>query len=357
MTEAGTKTRPTRSGAGRTEASERVSVRGLTKTFPERRSWSEILRDPFGGRRATVLDDVSFDVDRGEFFGLLGPNGAGKTTLLKILATLVVPDGGQVVVAGHDVRGDGIGVRSSLACVLSDGRSLYWRLTAEQNLELFAELQALPPGEVHDRVRSLLETVGLGETGDKMVGDFSSGMQQRLLLARALLSDPEVLLLDEPTRSLDPLAARDFRTFLREEIAGRRGCTILLATHDSEEAFELCDRVGVLHRGRLIAVGRAGDLADRYGEERYRLWARDVEDGQLADLVRDGLVTGWSREGSGGEGWSRLTVAVDGGPDGAADVVGSLTMRGARIARFERVDVPLAELLEKIMDEPVEDRP
>lgn len=336
---------------------DRVVVDGLTKRFPVRRTWKEILRDPFGGGKVTVLDDVSFTVGRGEFFGLLGPNGAGKTTLFKILATLVVPDGGRALVEGFDVQDDGSEVRSRLACVLSDGRSLYWRLDARQNLELFADLQGLPRSEVPSRVRSLLETVGLEDTGDKMVGDFSSGMQQRLLLARALLGDPEVLLLDEPTRSLDPLAARDFRSFLREEIAGRRGCTILLATHDSDEAFGLCDRVGVLHEGRLLAAGAAADLGERYGEEKYRLWVRDVEDERLDWMVRQGLVSEWRREGTGREGWNELTLALPGGLDGAADVVSSLTMGGATVARFERVGVPLADLLERIMAHREEDRP
>lgn len=332
-----------------TEGAVRISVRDLTKRFPERRPWSEILRDPFGGQKVTVLDDVSFSVGDGEFFGLLGPNGAGKTTLFKILATLVVPDGGEVRVAGYDVREDGAAVRSRLTCVLSDGRSLYWRLDARENLELFADLHGLPRPEVPGRIESLLETVGLEDTGDKMVGDFSSGMKQRLLLARSLLSDPEVLLLDEPTRSLDPLAARDFRKFLREEIAGRRGCTILLATHDSDEAFDLCDRVAVLHEGRLLAAGAAADLVDRYGEERYRLWIRDVEDERLDWLVRQGLVSDWRREGRGRDGWTELILVLSGGLDGAADVVSSLAMGGATVARFERVGVPLADLLERIM--------
>lgn len=332
--------------AGRTV----VRVRGLTKRYPERRSWSEILRRPFGGGDVTVLRGVSFDVGAGEFFGLLGPNGAGKTTLFKILATLVSADDGEAEVAGHDVARDGEAVRASLASVVSGERSLYWRLDARENLELFADLHGLAPGERRERVPALLETVGLADAGRKMVGEFSSGMKQRLLLARALLPDPEVLLLDEPTRSLDPLAARDFRSFLQEEIAGRRGCTILLATHDSEEALELCDRVAVLDRGRLLAVGTAEELSARFVEDRYRILARDVEEDQLGWLERRGVVREWEIEGRDPDGWTRLAVALEGGMDEAGQVVTSLVQSGATVARFERMAVPLADLLERIME-------
>lgn len=330
-------------------AASRVAVEGLTKRFPERRSWKEVLRRPFAGEEVTVLEDVSFAAGAGEFFGLLGPNGAGKTTLFRILATLLVPDGGRLRVAGHDVREEGSAVRSKLAAVLSDGRSLYWRLSARENLELFADLHGLPDRLRRDRVPSLLATVGLDGADQKMVGDYSSGMQQRLLLARALLTEPEVLLLDEPTRSLDPLAARDFRRFLREEIAGRRGCTILLATHDSEEALELCDRVGVLHEGRLLAVGTPEELMRRHGGERYRLWGRDIEDEQMSWLAERGPVVRWSRDGVDGKGWSRLSVTLAGGAEDAGELVSHLALSGATVARFERVDLPLADLLERVM--------
>src|SRR5690606_25256479 len=125
--------------------------------------------------------------------------------------------------------------------------------------------------EAEARVGELLRVVALADTGEKMVGSFSSGMKQRLLIARALLSRPRILLLDEPTRSLDPLSARDFRAFLREEIAGQQGCSVILATHSAEEALNLCDRLAVLRKGELLAIGPAEELARRYGEERYRL--------------------------------------------------------------------------------------
>src|SRR5688572_8216025 len=234
-----------------------VRVTELWKSFPAARSLAEVLRQPFHAPSVPAVVDVSLEVHAGEFVGLLGPNGAGKTTLLKILATLIVPDRGTATVVGHDVVRDAASVRRVIAPVLANERSLYWRLTARENLELFASLLRLAPNETGARVSDALEVVGLTDTGRKMVGQFSAGMMQRLLVGRALLGHPRVLLLDEPTRSLDPTAAHAFRSFLREELGGRRRCAVLVATHRTEEAFELCDRVVVLNRGRVAASGRA----------------------------------------------------------------------------------------------------
>ncbi|HEX6964410.1 MAG TPA: ABC transporter ATP-binding protein, partial [Gemmatimonadaceae bacterium] len=231
-----------------------VRVEGLTKRFRVRRRWSEMLRHPWAHEYAMAVRDLSWEVRRGEFFGLLGPNGAGKTTVFKMLMTSTTPDAGRALVHGYDVVREAGRVRALVGCVLANDRSLYWRLSAAENLRLYAALYNLHGARARDRVRELLRVVELDDTGEKMVAEFSSGMKQRLLIARALLSEPSVLLLDEPTRSLDPLSARRFRDFLRTEIAGNQGCTVLLATHSSEEAMELCDRVAVLDRGRLLAL-------------------------------------------------------------------------------------------------------
>lgn len=325
-----------------------LRVDGLTKRFPVRRGWIDLVRRPWRREHALALEGVSFEVQPGEFFGLLGPNGAGKTTLFKILSTLILPDAGSAVVAGHDIVRRPAAVRRVLTPVIADERSLHWRLSARENLRLFASLHGFRGREAEDRVSELLKVVALTDTAEKMVGSFSSGMKQRLLIARALLSRPRVLLLDEPTRSLDPLSARDFRAFLREEIAGQQGCSVILATHSAEEALKLCDRLAVLRRGKLLAIGRAEELERRFGEERYRLWVRDG--GGWQPVVSGGMDGVRLVEVQGEEdGWVRVDVEVSGGRERTAQLLAALNGAGVVVAALERMELALAELLERIV--------
>jgi ABC-2 type transport system ATP-binding protein len=326
-----------------------VRVAGLRKSFPQRVGWRALLRHPRRREFVLVLDAVTVDVAQGEFFGLLGPNGAGKTTLFKILSTLITPDAGSAWIAGHEISQEPASVRRVLTPVVPEERSLNWRLSANQNLALFAALHGLGGAERDSRIAELLEAVELQDTGARLVAEFSSGMRQRLLLARALLSRPRVLLLDEPTRSLDPLSARRFRAFLREEIVGRHGCTVLLATHNAEEALDLCDRVGVLHRGRLLAVGAPASLARRYGEDRYRLVARAVPAALLAGLEQRGLVSRMVEEPVDADGWTAIELGISGGIEGAASLVSALHAAGAGVALLERSRLTLADLIERIV--------
>lgn len=324
-----------------------LRVAGLHKRFPVRRSWREILLRPFTkSERATVLRDVGFDVHEAEIFGVLGPNGAGKTTLFKILATQLLPDGGSASVAGFDVVEEAQNVRRILTPVIADERSLYWRLSARENLELFATLLGLDPREAPERIDEMLRVVELDRTGEKMVGAFSSGMKQRLLIARALLARPRILLLDEPTRSLDPVSARRFREFLRREVVDARRCAIVLATHHAEEAFELCDRVAVLDRGHLIAAGTVPELAAQVREDRYRITLRTRQIEGLFDLFGEGSVEVLGEESPG---WTRLAVQVPSGLDGAADALARILLAGIDVSRFERTELSLADLVDGLV--------
>jgi ABC-2 type transport system ATP-binding protein len=326
-----------------------VRIEGLTKSFPMRRGWSELLRRPF--RRpefVRVVDNVSFEVGRAEFFGLLGANGAGKTTLFRMLGTQLLPDSGSAVVAGSDVVREAHQVRRLLTPVVADERSLNWRLTARENLELFAALYGVERQRVAGRVADLLETVELHDAGTKMVGTFSSGMKQRLLIARALLPQPRVLLLDEPTRSLDPVSARRFRRFLKDEIAGRQQCTVLLATHSAEEAFELCNRVAVLDRGRVLAVGPVEELMSEVRDDRYHLTVRQRQaDEAIRLLGTAGEVT--IREERGTPGWTVLELHVSGGADGAATLIERLARARIDVSGLEHRPITLADLLERMV--------
>ena len=327
-----------------------VRVTDLWKQFPVRRSLGDILRRPVGATPSPAVADVSLDVHAGEFVGLLGPNGAGKTTLLKVLATLIVPDRGSASVAGHDVVREPANVRRVIAPVLANERSLYWRLSARENLELFAALLRLSQAETSARVSDALDVVGLANTGKKMVGQFSAGMMQRLLVARALLGHPRVLLLDEPTRSLDPTAAHSFRSFLREELAGRRRCAVLVATHRTEEAFELCDRVVVMNRGRVAASGPATVLGESLMGSRYSVWTLEPNHAALEDRVAAGRARRVAARSDGDGKWWRVEVEIEGGDDAAQELLAALIQSGMPIARFERVIAPLGELIERAID-------
>ena len=327
-----------------------IQIEGLVKRYPVPRSWTATLRRPFHGARVEVLRGVSLDVPRGGFFGLLGPNGAGKTTLFKILATLVQPEAGRVEIAGIDALRDPGAVRRVLTPVIADERSLNWRLTGRENLELYAALYGVPRPERPGAAGRLLATIGLTEAADRRVGTYSSGMKQRLLIARALLSRPTVLLLDEPTRSLDPVSARDFRRFLRDEIADRQGCTVLLATHDADEAFELCDRLAVLHHGRLVAQGTARELAKVAGDHRYRLAVPAARQGAaLQILVQHGLSTFALSAADDEAGWVTLAGELPGGRAAAAAVTERLVAGGVPVGEFAQVPLALADLIERLL--------
>jgi ABC-type multidrug transport system ATPase subunit len=295
-----------------------------------------------------VIDALDLDVFDGEMFGILGLNGAGKTTLLKILATLILPDAGTASIAGFDTVADPQAVRANLAIVTADERSLNWRLSASENVLLYAGLHRMKGNEARRRSAKVLGTVNLQSAGNKIVGAFSSGMRQRLLLARALLSDPQILLLDEPTRSLDPVAGHDFRCLLRE-LADQRGVTIILATHNPDEAFTYCDRVAVIHRGTIAAIGRARDLAMRFGRERYRIWTPNTEHPCFSALMRRGLLQELTRPDD-TEGGKSIECTIPGGEAQAAEVLRRLIESHVAVTRFELVALPLPALIARIVE-------
>lgn len=326
-----------------------VRVQGLTKRFPARRGLKATLLHPFDRTTTTVVSDVTFTANAGEFLGLLGPNGAGKTTLLKMLSTLILPDEGSATIEGLDIVRDAKAVRALVSPCLAMERSLYYRLTARQNLDVFADLQGIERRDRDRRVTEVLDAVSLSDTGEKLVGQFSSGMLQRLLIARSLLTKPRLLLLDEPTRSLDPISAREFRSFLRKELASQRGCAVILATHNAEEAFELCDRVGVLNHGQLLASGVAAELSREFLGVRYRLTTTQPDHLALTEVVSRG-VSVIAREARNDQpgGWHDVTLRMERHHDPSA-VLALLSGDGMRIAAFEPVRASLADLIEGVV--------
>ena len=228
-----------------------IVVEGLTRIFRStRRS---------GLPDKTAVDNISFNVRKGEIFGLLGPNGAGKTTAIKVLATLLLPTSGRVEILGMDVvGGNEKKIRDRINLVSGGERGLYYRLTGRQNLKFFSNLYNIEKGKQDELIERLLETVRLTDAADLKVENYSRGMKQRMHIARALVNDPDILYLDEPTIGLDPEIARDVRELVRK--LADAGTTIILTTHYMYEAEELCDRIMIISNGRSVGYGTVSEL-------------------------------------------------------------------------------------------------
>jgi ABC-2 type transport system ATP-binding protein len=215
-----------------------------------------------------ALRGINLKVGKGEIFGVLGPNGAGKTTLIKILCTLVIHDEGEAYVNGFDVAKEPSEVLKNLQAVLPESRGFNWRLTGRQNLEFYALLYGLSERVAKERINFLLEFTGLIERANDSYQRYSTGMQRKLLLCRALLRNTPILLFDEPTVGLDPTSAAEFRGLLRDKLAREEGKTIMLSTHNLYEAQALCDRIAILDRGKVTACDTPDNVRYMMFDER-----------------------------------------------------------------------------------------
>jgi len=234
-----------RSGRGRHGGPGPWGVTSLSSLF-------SIIKRP-SGPFVEALRGINLKVDEGQTFGILGPNGAGKTTLIKILCTLIIQDGGEAYVHGIDVKKEPLEVLKNLQAVLPESRGFTWRLTGRQNLEFYAILYGLSEAEAQERIDYLLDLTGLADRANDGYQQYSTGMQRKLLLCRALLRSTPILLFDEPTVGLDPASAAEFRNLLHDKLAGEEKKTILLSTHNLYEAQSMCDRIAILDRGRITA--------------------------------------------------------------------------------------------------------
>jgi ABC-2 type transport system ATP-binding protein len=253
-----------------------------------------------GKREILALDRVSLEILPGELFGLLGPNGAGKTTLIKILATLLTPTSGRAFVAGVDVVENPVEVRRHINMVTGGETSGYGLLTVEENLWMFAQFYGIPSREARRRIRELLSLVGMADRAKTKVYHLSSGMRQKMNIVRGFLTEPEILFLDEPTLGLDVQTARTIRDFIRQWLWDHPNRTILLTTHDMHEAEELCDRVAIIDRGKILACAPPAELKKSLKQEAvFRLYLASLSDGKnlvegmpgiraLAQRVEDG---------------------------------------------------------------------
>ncbi len=280
-----------------------IEAEGLTKVYP---AAFRLFGD--GGREKLAVDNVTFNVRRGEIFGLLGPNGAGKTTTVKMLSTLLIPTSGKATVLGLDVVRDAGKLRSRINLVSGGERGLYFRLTGRQNLEFFSDMYHVPREEKRRRITNLLEIVGLTEAADVRVEEYSRGMKQRLHLARGLVNEPEVLFLDEPTLGLDPEISRETRALIRH--LSEEGVTILLTTHYMFEADELCDRLAIISEGRIKALGSPYSMKEAVRNDSIiEVEARELGEAQRRELADLPGVSAVSVEHLEGRQRARIVVA------------------------------------------------
>ncbi len=224
-----------------------ISAHGLTKTYKGSKKTGDII----------AVDHIDLHVGAGEFYGFLGPNGAGKSTTIKMLTGLLRPTSGQVVIAGHDLSTDALGVKRVLG-VLPEDLNLYERLTASEFLLFAAQMYGLPTADARLRVNSLLDIMELADTGSKLIVDFSMGMKKKVALAGAMIHQPRVLFLDEPFNGIDALSSRKIRDVLQSMT--QQGTTVFFSSHVLEVVEKLCTRVAIIARGRIVGEGTMDDL-------------------------------------------------------------------------------------------------
>lgn len=321
-----------------------VELEGLTKRFGARSLAAEGGRPRAVQREITAVDRIGLQIRRGELFGLLGPNGAGKTTTIRMLCTLLAPTAGTARVWESDVVRDPAEVRRHIGVVLSGERSVYWRLTGRENLEYSAALYQVPDEIARRRIGMLLDLVELTARADDLVERYSTGMRQRLALVKAVLHDPPVLLLDEPTTGLDPQAARNVRNLIRR-LHGEEGKTIILTTHYMDEADQMCERVGIIDRGRIIALDAPQALkrAQRRGTA-MRLEVEGPAD-RVVPLLRalPGVGQVAVREQPADSVWE-VTIELTDVNDTLPRTVQTISGQGLRVRHLQVLDISLEDV-------------
>ena len=247
-----------------------IQTINLTKTFKTKTPKTNLFERQT--QSVNAIDKLNLSIKKGELFGLLGPNGAGKTTLVKILCTLLPPDEGTATVNGFDVAKQQMRVKQSIGTIFSVGeRGFFWRLSGYSNLEFFAAINNVPRSVRKQRIMEVLELVGLQDKAFEVFQKYSGGMKRKLALARALLADPPILLLDEPTTGLDVTSSRNIRDFIKNDLSKKHGKTVLYTTHYIEEVSQMCDRVAIMKKGKIVALdtpdalrgmAKKGEVAD-----------------------------------------------------------------------------------------------
>lgn len=324
-----------------------IEAESVSKRFPESMSLAAWLKARGTVPMREVLEDVSLTVKRGEIFGLLGANGAGKTTLLKILATLVLPTAGRVRIEGVDTRSNLLAARRALGYVPADDRTFYYRLTARENLRFFGTMAGVPAGRLDAAVARSAAVVDLADDLDRRYAAYSTGMRQRLAVARALLADPPILLLDEPTRAVDPVISQHLRrTFAELASAGK---AVVISTNQLDEAWTTCDRIAVMGGGRIVALDTPQRLRDRtIGARRYRVVV-DRTDAEL--LLRLRSAAGVRSADPAGVHDTEIDMLFDENVTSMNAMLQAISSNGISVRRVEPVDPHPGEVFARLLEQ------
>jgi ABC-2 type transport system ATP-binding protein len=322
-----------------------VDVDSVRKTFtigsrlPFRRS----------ERKIEALGGVSLGIRTGEVYGLVGRNGYGKTTLIKCICSLLEPDSGTIHVCGRLSSGSPLAVRSCIGFVSSDERSFYWRISGRQNLRFFGRLHGIEKRELENRIDALAKSFEVTALLDRRFHEYSTGNRQRLAVVRALLHEPKLLVLDEPTRSLDPFAAGALRKTIRAWVGGGNERSVLITSHNLDEVAELSSRVGIMCRGRIAEEGSMRELRNRFDDREWiRIWFSRDGDEPLAlskplDAVTDTVLSGVDPERGSYVEFRRHPE------DERLDwILRQLVALGARIKFFERRELSLQDIIDRV---------
>ena len=324
-----------------------IETFGLTKRFARTKRFIDLLR-PLRRGEMTAIEDVNLKIRKGELFGVLGPNGAGKTTLIKMLCTLILPTSGTASVNGYDIVDEGDEVRASIGLVTGEERSFYWRLSGRQNLKFFASLHGFSSSDAHRTVDELLDIVDMTDKADDRFHNYSTGMKQRMAIARGLLNDPDMLFMDEPTKSLDPDAARHLQEFIKRLVKDQKK-TVFLSTHHLDEAEHLCDRIAIIDRAKVRTCGSLSEIRGRMGNEvAYVLEVRRFSD-EIQDklLNLDGVIDLSTRVRSD---VSSLKIRLSGGKIVLPQIIDAIVNGGGRIQRCEIDETSLDSVFAQIID-------
>ena len=325
-----------------------IEVHNLSKTYRSKVR-KTILKSEV--KEIEALKNVSFSIGRGEVFGLLGPNGAGKTTLIKILTTLLLPTSGSARINGFDLSQERQ-IKSSIGCMLMGSRGIYWKLTGRENLEYFGALYHVPKNIRKQRIEDLIELLELEKTIDRTVETFSSGQKMKLVFARALINDAPILMLDEPTNTLDVKEARRLRNIVREQNEDANK-TIIYCTHIMQEADELCHRVGIIDHGQIMSIDDPSNLKDTLQDndilsiegnipEPARLAVQSIPGVLSANILVKKVNNGSSEEKP------YLNVVCEDSRHSLPDIISTLSTNGAMIRNIDKRETTLEDVFVNI---------